>query len=203
MTGEVASLAMAVTGDTTVRCRVALMDVTEEDGLEGFLHRESTYRILEVPFRDDAGAEGLALACGECADEDIPQLWGPDVWYLRHCTGRISYVGKSVPAEPIPVVPFCDGAPGNPAVWLELTPGREDEEYIYDLPPGPWVYPAPGYLRMVYRAHAHTGILDNFLDTTLLMDRKTTLRTYLEGNPLLNAWVADPELHPDRACDRC
>lgn len=185
-TGEVASLAMAVTGDTSARCRVALMDVTAEEGLEGFLHRESTYRIIEVPFRDDLGKEGIALACGECADKDVVRLWGPDVWYLRHCTGRISYLSEDVPQEPMPLVPPCGGAPGDASAWLELTPGSDEEDYVYELPQGPWIYPAPGYLRMVYRAHVKAGILDNFLDTTLLMDRGTTLRSYLSGNPLLD-----------------
>lgn len=201
-TAEVCSLAMAVIGAAAPEggCRVALMDVSADEGVAGFLHRESTYRILEVPFLDDRDASGIALACGECEDSDIVNLWGDDVWYLEHCTGQIWYVNGGAGGV-MSLVPPVHGEPGDPSVWLPFTlPDQEQCHYV--LPPGPCVYPAPGYLRMVYLAHLRAGIADNFLNTTLLMDRITTLRTYLDGNPALKEWVLDPEAHADRESDR-
>ena len=66
------------------------------------------------------------------------------------------------------------------------------------------VYPSPGYLRLCFRAHRKAGqeVSENFLDTTLLMDRKTTLRTYLDANPALSEYVFDPNVHADWVSDR-
>ena len=57
VTGEVCSVAFAQDGTETAT-RVALMEVTADEGLNGFLHREATYNIIEVPYVDDNGSEG-------------------------------------------------------------------------------------------------------------------------------------------------
>lgn len=46
-TGETCSVALMHTGSSVVS-RIALMDVDAEEGLAGFLHRETTYNIFEV-----------------------------------------------------------------------------------------------------------------------------------------------------------
>ncbi|CAE8636353.1 unnamed protein product, partial [Polarella glacialis] len=196
-TAEVATVSLAVIGGSTVQCRVALMDVDMHDGLQGFLHRETSYCMLEVPFVDDNGTSGFAVACGECDDKEISKYWGPTVSFVEHCVGRITYIGDAIPAEPMPLVPPLNRTPGNPDIWVDFTPDHEyDKNHQYVLPEGPWIYPAPGYLRLVYRAHVSAGgdMADNFLDTTLLLNRKTTLRMYLDSNLLLKAWVMNPLL---------
>lgn len=148
---------------------------------------------------------GVALACGEISHEQMKTLWDEsDCWYLKHCTGRISYI-ESPSSTPMPIVPeveLADGSfsAGDPTTWLPLSPGRQPRPY--QLPDRNFVYPAPGYLRLVYRAHCKAGIEDNFLDTTMLMDRHTSLREYLDANPLLREWVTDPKRHADRVSDR-
>lgn len=135
----------------------------------------------------------------------MKMLWDVNkCWYLQNCEGRISYVDCS-PSSAMPIIPdiqMPDGtfAAGDSSVWIPMTPGRGKRPFR--LPDRPHVYPAPGYLRLVYRAHCRGGIEDNFLDTTLLMDRQTTLRAYLDGNPLLRDWVTDPIKYSDRVCDR-
>jgi hypothetical protein len=205
-TGEVCSLALAAAPREVV-CRVALMEVTAKEGLEGFLRREALYDILQVPYEDDAGVAGVALACGESSDAQAAAAWGADNWYLRRCAGRVFYSvppapGRRAPLTPEVQLPSGELVPGDAGAWRELSPARRGAP-VYALPAGrDYVYPAPGYLRMVYRSHARAGLVDNFLDTALLMDRETTLREYLAGNPLLEAWVTDPAVHRDRACDR-
>ena len=219
-TGEVCSVALApcrrgYDGDAETEIRVALMEVSETEGIAGFLDREATYEIIQVPYLDDEGRHGVALACGECTEEDLRRLW-PEAscWYLQNCRGKISYAcAQPESVEPgighdddMPLVAEVQreagGAliPGDPAVWLPLTPPRGKRPF--NLPDRRWVYPSPGYLRLVYRAHAKAGLAENFLDTTFLMDRHTNIRSYLAANPLLLAWVTDPKHHPDRACDR-
>ncbi len=119
------------------------------------------------------------------------------VHYLCVCQGP---TGAALPL--VPDVQHADGTivPGDPTTWLPLTPGHARRPY--SLPVRTWVYPSPGYLRMVTRAHAKAGIVDNFLDSTLLMDRHTTVRTYLDANPLLHDWVHDPKVYKDRVSDR-
>jgi len=203
-TGEVCSLALAkMEGAQT---RVSLMDVPSDSGVEGFLHRESTYDIWEVPFVDDNGTEGIALACGECTDEQMKSTWGESNWYITRCTGRISYV-DAVPNTPIPLIPaiqvdsttFTDG---NPALWLPFTNGSNLSKY--NNPDRPWVYPSPGYMRLVYRAYARSNpdLVKNFLEFTFLMDRKTNLMVYLDANPLLKDYITDPKHHPEWTSDR-
>ena len=210
-TGEVCSLAMMRSVDPTLQTRVSLMDVTAGDGLDGFLKRESTYAIIEVPFQDDRGVSGIALACGECTDEESVATWGADNWYLERARGRISYSNYSGAAQPL--VPSSSssssssssagGAPLAASYPERLTPPPR-KETVYELPPGPFVYPSPGYLRLCFRAHRKAGqeVSENFLDTTLLMDRKTTLRTYLDANPALSEYDFDPNVHADWVSDR-
>lgn len=56
-TGEVCSVAFAEDGSDMLS-KVSLMDVSAREGLGGFLHREATYNIIEVPYIDDNGCEG-------------------------------------------------------------------------------------------------------------------------------------------------
>ena len=102
----------------------------------------------------------------------------------------------------VPDVQSTDGSltTGDPSTWIPMAPGRQTRPY--KLPDREFVYPAPGYLRLVYRAHCRGGLEENFLDTTLLMDRCTTLRAYLNANSLLRDWVTDPEIYSDRVSDR-
>ena len=206
-TAEVCSLAVMRSADPQMKTRVSLMDVTATDGLSGFLERESTYSIIEVPFKDDTGAAGVALACGECSDDESERLWGANNWYLLRRRGRISYSAPEPFEEAIPLVPLdcasnaplCDEGAGYPQ-RLDPAPGED----VYELPAGPWVYPSPGYLRLCFHAHRRAGedVSENFLDTTLLMDRRTTLRTYLDANPALAEYVFDPRVHPEWASDQ-
>ncbi|CAE8612331.1 unnamed protein product [Polarella glacialis] len=203
-TAEIATVSMSIADDLAgANCRVALMDVDMQDGLRGFLRREVTYRMLEVPFTDDSGESGIAIACGECADEDICDYWGPRVPFLDKCVGRITYIDDALPEEAMPLVPPVDGEPGDPEVWMDISAKVQTGGPPHVLPDGPWIYPAPGYLRLVYRAHASAGgdMAEDFLETTLLMDRKASLSTYLDSNPLLKEWVTDPKLYEDRPCD--
>jgi len=197
-TAEVAVVAFASTGHPGSQSRVALMDVPYPEGVAGFLERESgVYKIVQVPYIDDNLEGGIALACGEVGDAEMRTLWGDDIWdEPPQISGRISYVGAATPSAPMPLVPPVGDIPGNPAVWLEMTPGYWDTpDYLrpVDLPPGPLVYPSPGYLRFVYHAHVKAGLTEELLDNTLLADRQTVLRQYLQANPLLESWVSAPE----------
>jgi hypothetical protein len=198
-TGETSSLAFAYTGSDTIST-IALMDIDAEEGLRGFLHRETAYEIVEVPFVDSSGNTGIGLACGECSDSRMREIWGDDCWYLQRCSGKISFV--DLPEGPIPLVPELEVSSPSGEIFIGGDPTQllsMDQELcsmdVIRLPDRTWIYPAPGYLRLVCRAHRTAGILDEFLDTTLLMDRKTTVRSYLFANSLLNDWVMDPELH--------
>jgi len=242
-TGETCSVALART-DCSVISRIALMDVSAAEGLSGFLHRETTYEIfevwllamrsplhvdlslpslaLQVPYVDDDGNSGTALACGECSDDDAQILWGQDNWYAQKALGQCFYV--TPPSTPMPMTPerYSLGGdfegPGYPcSSWMPLTNQRlvmDKASGKFLLPARPWVYPAPGYLQSIYRAHAAAGLADSLLvnscvriapaigalriclivhaqDTTLLMDRITPLRTYLDANPTLKDFVMD------------
>ena len=45
-------------------------------------------------------------------------------------------------------------------------------------PPEAELRPSPGYLALCAAAHRRAGVLDHFLDSTLLNDRQTTLREH-------------------------
>ena len=80
---------------------------------------------------------------------------------------------------------LCPGYPCDPPVW----PSAQAPS---TLPAGVnLIYPSPGYLRGCYKAHemAGHGMLESFVNTTLLLDRQTTLKEYLDANPALAAFV--------------
>jgi hypothetical protein len=210
-TGEVCSVSLAKTEETDIISRIALMDVDAGDGLRGFLNREATYDIFEVPYVDDNGDTGVALACGECSDDVIRELWGDDCWYMRRCSGKITYFPYP-DNRPMPLTPELQVElpgqglvlePGYATQFLPLT--VPSQQAVYQLPSQrDWVYPSPGYLRMVCRAYNKAGstMIDNFLDYTLLADKMTSVRDYLAANPALQAWVLDPALYDNRFSDR-
>ena len=242
-TGETCAVAL-MRAPPSVVSRIALMDVNAGEGLAVFLHRETTYDIFEarcrsrlwpwlqshsglihfnisqVPYVDDNGGSGIALACGECSDEDAQDLWGRENWYSQRKIGQCFYVNP--PATPMPMMPERYSLTGDregPAYpsdcWMPLTHDRHVMDKAsgkYLLPVRPWVYPAPGYLRSIYRAHVLAGLAESLLvrnklrhltslfylrkvssfqDTTLLMDRTTLLRSYLHANPALKDFVMD------------
>jgi hypothetical protein len=50
--------------------------------------------------------------------------------------------------------------------WMPLTHDRHVKDKAsgkYLLPVRPWVYPAPGYLRSIYRAHVLAGLAESLL----------------------------------------
>lgn len=85
-------------------------------------------------------------------------------------------------------------------VWSNMDAGKYDSR-PHLLPTRQYIYPGPGYTRLCYRAHRKQGMLDEFLDNTYLMDRKTTLREYLNANPLLKDYISDEVIYADRICD--
>ena len=71
----------------------------------------------------------------------------------------------------------------------------------------PPLLPAAGYLRLCAAAHLRAGLLDHFLDGTLLADRTTTLREYCASGPpralldgLLALAAADPHFKVEEEC---
>ena len=127
--------------------------------------------ISQVPYVDDDGSSGIALACGECSDEDAQVLWGSDNWYSREAIGQCFYVNP--PPSPMPMMPERYSLAGElegPAYpsdsWMPLTHHRRVMDKAsgkYLLPARPWVYPAPGYLQSIYRAHVLAGLADSLL----------------------------------------
>eukprot|EP00435_Cladocopium_sp_Y103_P022162 s1726_g5.t1 len=89
---------------------------------------------------------------------------------------------------PLSLLPVEPPWPSAEAVQKSLVT-LDEMELPRGLVPDQDLYPAPGYLRDCALAHAAVGLLDHFLDTTLLADRRTTLRSYLAANPGLSAYV--------------
>jgi hypothetical protein len=131
----------------------------------------SSQSTPQVPYVDDNGGSGIALACGECSDEDAQVLWGPDNWYSQKAIGRCFYIHP--PHTSMPMRPERYSLAGDvegPAYpsdsWMPLTNERHVKDKAsgkYLLPIRPWVYPAPGYLQSIYRAHALVGLADSLL----------------------------------------
>jgi cytoplasmic tRNA 2-thiolation protein 1 len=187
-TGEVCGLAFARVAGAAA-ARVALLDVDAGEGVAAFLKREPFYDIRALPFVDDAGVAGVALACCECAtDAAAAALWGDAARAWRAlAAGRVWHDGSAEDGSVLPPLPLVP-------VVAHCEPGA--------LPVREWVYPAPTYLRLCWLAHRRAGLLAHFLDSTLLADRRTTLREYLAANEGTRAWVCDPARHEDRSCDR-
>ncbi len=124
-----------------------------------------------MPFVDDDGHSGVALACGECSDEDAKLLWGDDNWYYERCIGQVFYV--SPPPTPMPIMPEIytlagkfEGPPHPSDAWPPMTQPHDVTDKAsgkFLLPVRPWVYPAPGYLKLIYAAHETAGLADSLL----------------------------------------
>ena len=150
---NVAALAM-IKADSRHVSRVALMDVTEDD-LKGFYEREAGYLIQTTPYWRHAAdgtvlESGAALICTACADDaEADALWAPGGAMEVNCAGS-EYVRE----------------------WM-----RSSLRPLWPTPSMP-LLPSPGYLQLCAEAHLRAGMLDHFLDSTLLNDRVTTLRAF-------------------------
>ena len=104
---------------------------------------------------------GEALLCTACDDDvEADGLWAPGGPMERHCAGS-EYVADWMSRSLRPLWP----------------------------PPAAALLPAPGYLRLCAEAHLRAGLLDHFLDSTLLNDRETTLRAFCARDPGTRALV--------------
>ena len=148
-----AALAMVRADDDFVS-HVALLDVADED-LYGFYERETGYHIRSTPFyeRSNDGSVlkmGDALLCTACDDDaEADALWAPGGPMEQQCTGS-EYAREWMRSSLRP-----------------LWPSKEAR-----------LLPAPGYLRLCAAAHMRAGLLDHFLDSTVLNDQTTTLREH-------------------------
>ena len=151
--GDVAALAM-IPASAEYYSSVALLDVTDDE-LRGFYERETGYHIRSTPFwrrRSDGSLQesGSALVCTACADDaEADALWQPGGAMEVHCAGS-DYVGAWMQSSLRPLWPVSSAR----------------------------LLPAPGYLHLCAAAHQKAGLLEHFLDSTLLNDRVTTLRSY-------------------------
>ena len=151
--GTTAALAM-VPADATFVSRVALLDVEDAD-LADFYERETGYSIQSTPFWERAGdgtmvQKGDALLCTACKDDvEADGLWAPGGAMEAHCAGS-KYA----------------------ADWM-----RRSLRPLWPPESVP-LLPAPGYLKLCAAAHHRAGLLDHFLDSTVLNDGTTTLRTH-------------------------
>lgn len=58
------------------------------------------------------------------------------------------------------------GPPHPPDAWPPMTHPQEVTDKASGkllLPARPWVYPAPGYLKLIYEAHETAGLADSLL----------------------------------------
>ena len=155
--GDVAALAM-IPASTDFISHVALLDVDDED-LVGFYEREAGYHIRSTPFcrRGPDGAiveMGSALMCTACAnDAEADALWAPGGEMEKQCSGS-EYAAAWMAKSLRPL-------------WPESSAR---------------LLPSPGYLRLCAAAHLRAGLLDHFLDSTLLNDRSTTLREHCDSH---------------------
>ncbi|CAK9101324.1 unnamed protein product [Durusdinium trenchii] len=186
---EVAALAM-VPSDPDFVSEVALLDVTRSE-LPGFYEREAGYRIISVPYQiagpDGAVEEGSALMCAACEDDaEADSLWGLEGPMLKHCSDS-SYVFRWMrlslrPLWPPPeAMPLCPGPPESAESVAASLEDFSEEDFPRGLTPGRHLYPA--------MAHDDAGLLEHFLDSTLLADRRSTLRSYLAANEGLRGYV--------------
>eukprot|EP00439_Symbiodinium_sp_Y106_P066660 s744_g10.t3 len=198
---EVAALAMVPAAADYVS-HVALLDVVPSE-LPGFYEREAGYRIVSVPFsvrgEDGSLEEGHALMCSACDDDaEADRLWALDGEMARCCEDQ-GYVREWMRqlrrcllfAADMPPRP-CDCAGTARSVEARLSPPISLEELPRGLVPGLPLYPAPGYLRDCAQAHKAAGLLQHFLDSTCLSDRRTTLTDYLAANPGLEEYIRLP-----------
>jgi hypothetical protein len=213
--GEIAALSFGRMDDVT--STVALLDINA-DGLKSFLTREAGYYITAVPYLDDFGHTGHALVCAEASDEEINSIWGLDHRPGEWLGGKIFYNTKRSGSENTATTDSdaeCVAMPLIPAVLV--SDGIEEEREVegvwvdmdasqyhlrpHILPTREYVYPGPGYTRLCLRAHRKQGMLHKFLNTSFLMDRKTTLQEYLNANPMLKEYICDEAIYADRICD--
>ena len=184
-TGNTAALAM-VPADPEFVSLVALIDVAADE-LAGFYEREAGYNIRSTPYweRSADGAianMGQALLCTACADDaEADALWAPGGEMEAHCAGS-TYAAEWMARSLRPLWPPAEAA----------------------------LLPAPGYLALCAAAHrrAGVGMLDHFLDSTLLNDRQTSLREHCmrddEGRRLIDSLdtLGSEESHPPLPIER-
>lgn len=199
-TGEVCALSFCeMEGASSI---VALLDI-DLDGLKSFLAREAGYEIVRVSYLDELGYSGIALACAAALDSDMDRIWGDR--HKRGCwaSGKIFYLNERDPCPLFPAKQLQDGTLEyrDHEIWEPMDKDGKCNR-PHHLPVRRFVYPAPGYVRLCYRAHVSKGLGDYFLDHSYLMDCKTTLRTFLMSNPLLMDYIVDPQLYDDRICDQ-
>ena len=162
--GDTGALAMIPT-DPEFVSHVALMDVTDDE-LCGFYERETGYHIRATPFSRRAAdgsllESGSALMCTACADDaEADALWRPGGAMEAHCAGSDYAVD-----------------------WMERS--------LRPLWPAPsaTLLPSLGYMRLCAAAHKRAGLLEHFLDSTLLNDRATTLRVHIEQHESTRALI--------------
>ncbi|KAL3932534.1 MAG: hypothetical protein SGPRY_000663, partial [Prymnesium sp.] len=164
--GDTGALAMVAASPEYVS-RVALMEVSDA-GLVSFYEREAGYHIQLTPYWQGEATDprsppsGQALLCTACVDdEEADALWRAGGAMEAHCPDS-SYV----------------------AHWM-----RKALRPLWPAPSS-GLLPSPGYLRMCAEAHHRVGLLQHFLDTTLLNDRRTTLRVYCAAHPQFRPLLA-------------
>lgn len=153
-----AALAMVKADDADFVSHVALLDVEEAD-LFSFYERETGYHIRSTPCYERSGdgsmvQTGNALLCTACEnDAEADALWAPDGAMEQHCAGS-DYAQDWMRRSLRPLWPSKSAT----------------------------LLPAPGYLRLCAAAHMRAGLLDHFLDSTVLNDQTTTLRDFCKQN---------------------
>jgi hypothetical protein len=81
----------------------------------------------------------------------------------------------------------------DPAVSWTTMVSRHGIDTIWHHPPDK-IFPCRPYLRHCVLASDMLGVKDNFLDTTFLADRLTTIREHLDRNPTLLETVPSPSV---------
>jgi hypothetical protein len=199
VTGEVSGLAFFQ--QEGALSRVCLLDVEASAGVAAFLAREHFYVIQALPYEDEHGRAGCALACLEApSDAAALALWGSSSH--PHSGGVQGTVWRFPPsaAAAMPLTPEVI-AQGSVQGQATGEPAAAAPAAAIALPERQWIYPARRYTRLCYLAHCMAGMEEELLDNAVLMDRQTTLRAYLEANPEAKAWITDKQLHEDRRGD--
>jgi hypothetical protein len=194
-TGEVSGLAFfAQPGAVS---RVCLLDVEATAGVAAFLAREHFYVIQALPYVDEHGGAGCALACLEApSDAAARALWGSSSHPHRGGVQGTVWRFPPSPEQAMPLTPEVIPAQGSAG-----QPTGDPAAAAIALPERQWIYPARRYTRLCYLAHCMAGMEEELLDNAVLMDRQTTLRAYLEANPEAKGWITDRTLHEDRRGD--
>lgn len=191
---QIASLSAEECAGASFVC--SLFEV-EDEGMERFREREEEFELRHVPFTTlSASADGgeateasaTALMCLRSTDDAYVQLWGQErfvsprhVFLACACASQAS--GRtSPPGRPRSAQDRLYRANGLPTIW--------------GWRPDSGVRPCQVYLRHCVLAAERVGELchASFLDDTFLIDRTTTLRSYLVANPSVMTTLPPPTL---------